>query len=354
MHYEINDMCSNILLNIKNKSIKLSDKDKEIVNDDIIKILSWLKEKTYDEREDEEFEKIINSMKKKYTILIVKGNYEEDSNVKCITTENNGMTSIYGNDNNENSNEMNLVFEKLENEEMGFNGLTDPEKEELKELRKSINELCHDVFSITTNDNINISKEHLQELRDYIDDTLLWLHVHDKITKNEYIEKLNEINQNCDKIFNFYKEQNKDIFKDNNLLSSNKSKQEELENLCLILKLMIEENAFPIKDIFLEKLSQTIDDTLLWIYDDNKKLDIDNQQFYKECDNKINIINELSSNLHNTMQGIIINKENIIIPEKLSNNEFNFDIEKSEGGTSIIDLMQKNNNNIIEKMIIND
>lgn len=351
LHYEIDDMCSNILINMKNKLIKLSDKDKEIIIDDIKKILAWLKEKSYDEREDDEYKKVLDSIKSKYTILIVKGNPNEE-NVQSVETQSQNMTSIYGNDDEEKGEEENKVFERLEDDEMGFKGMSDAEKEELKELRKSVNALCHDVFSIISSENLNISECHKNELKDYIDDTLLWLHVHNKIEKQEYIDKINEVNKNWDNITNYYKEQNVEIFKDN-VASANKFG--ELENLCFSLRIMIEDGALPVKDEHLNKLKNLIEETIMWLYEQEEL----SQQVHDECENKINLINEASQSIQNIMQGLNLDensdifgksRQNVIIPEFEIDEETN----TNTGGTSIFDIMQRNNANVLERMIIND
>jgi heat shock protein 1/8 len=360
MHYEIEDMCSSILINIKSKLIKISDSDRDVIKDDIHKIIIWLKEKPYQERDDSEFEEIMQKIKKKYTILIVKGKHDDDEdNVKSVDNKNITATGIY--EDEEDENEKNAVFDKLEEEELGFRGLSNPEKEELKNLRKSINELCYSILDITSNKNINLSQEHINELKEYIDDTLLWINIKEKITKNEYIEKINEINNNCDKIFEHYKEAGKDIF---NNKQEDLNKKDELEKLCYIIKIMIEDGAFPIKEKYLNKLENTIEETLDWIIEKNDKqneINEINEKFYNECNIKINFINELCNELHNQMQGVNINNkvdifgnDRIIIPEQNSNdnNDEDFEENNEKGGTSIISILQRKKKDVIEKLII--
>jgi heat shock protein 1/8 len=354
MHYEIEDMCSSILINIKSKLIKISDSDRDVIKDDINKIFLWLKEKPYQERDDNEFEDVMQKIKKKYTILIIKGKHDDDSdNVKSTDDKSITATSIY--EDEEDENEKNAVFEKLEEDELGFKGLSNPEKEELKNLRKSVNELCYSILDITSNKNINLSQEHINELKEYIDDTLLWINIKDKITKNEYIEKINEINNNCDKIFEHYKESGQNIFNDK---QEELNKKEELEKLCYIIKIMIEENAFPIKEKHLTKLENTIEETLDWIIETTET----NEEFFNECSLKINHINDLCNNLHNQMQGVNINNnvdifgnDRIIIPEQNLNNDTHdeeFEENNEKGGTSIISILQRKKKDVMEKLIM--
>jgi molecular chaperone DnaK (HSP70) len=365
MHYEIEDMCSSILINIKNKMIKISENDKIIIKDDINKILSWLKEKTYDERDDQEYDDMLQKIKKKYTVLVIKGKYNEDDNVKSLDNTNINATDIYDNNNNDVIREKDALFEELEEEELGFKGLSDPEKEELKELRKSVSNLCYSILDLTSSENINLSKEDIEDLKDYIDDTLLWMHIHDKIKKEEYVDKINEINKNCDRIFEHYKEIGVNIFGENKFEKAigNKNKKDELENLCYILKIMIEDGAFPLKSKYLQNLQNTIEDTLNFIYDYNKENNEENNKennnFYEICDKKINYINDLCNELHTKMQGININEqvdifgnERIIIPEKSETDADDPNQENEEKGISIISIMQRKKQDVMDKMIL--
>ena len=366
MNYEIEDMCSSILINIKNKMTKISENDKNIVKDDIKKILDWLKEKSYEDREDVEYKDMIEKIKKKYTVLIIKGkNNDDEDNVKA-SANNVAATNIYDDDNNNEDKikEDNEVMVALEEDELGFKGLTDPAKEELKTLRKSVSDLCYSILDLTSNENINISKEHIDELKNYIDDTLIWMHVHSKITKQEYIDKISEINKNCDHIFTYYSEKGTELFKEDKIdtILGNNNKRNELENLCYILKLMIEDNLFPIKSNFLNRLSNEIEITLDWICENDKKheenKDENKNLFYEECDKKITYINDICNDLTTKMQGIhmsenvdIFGNNRIIIPEQ-NENDTDHENENKRGGVSIISIMQKKRNDIMDKMIL--
>jgi heat shock protein 1/8 len=327
-YYEIDDLCSNILNNVNSKVSQMSEKDKELIRNDITKILEWLKEKSYDEREENEYDVVANMIKKKYTILIIKCNNDTD-NIVQSQTANITTTSIY--DDEEDEKNTNQVFAKLENDQMGFNGLSDPDKNELKELKKSTSDLCYSLIDVISSSNINMEKNHIDELKDYIEDTLLWIHVHEKITKNEYIEKINEINKNCDRVFNYYNEKQSEIFKPNN----NTSKKEELENLCFALKITIDENMLH----NCIELKNYIEETIKWIYES----EINDENEYNT---RIEIINSMSSTvLENIQQNPII--------DTTFNNDQEDECEETEG-TSIIALMQQNKNTVIEQMIMDD
>lgn len=366
MYYEIEDFCSNILTNIDNKEFILSEKDRQIIAEDIKKITEWMKEKNYDDREDEEYEKVIDSMKHQYGVLILTGKLEK-TDVKDNDVDNNGnvtqSTTIYGNDEDNDEKNINNIFEKIENEELGCQGLSDPEKAELKELRQAVSDSCYSIFEIISSGNTNISDEHLKELRDYIDDSLLWLHVYDKPSKIEYKIKIDEINETCDKIFNHYTNQEMEknnIFKQNELIQSSKNARDELENLCYVLKLLIDDGAFPIDNMYLNPFEKYIDEILEWIIKNDNINNSetneckDNEKYYDECKLKFDELNNYCNNIHQKMQGInLSNKtvhDNVVLTGYVEENIKNENSEiKME--TDIISLMRKRQQNIFNEMV---
>ena len=370
LHYSIDDYCSNILINIKNKEFKLSERDVTIISDDILKVLKWLKEKKYDEREDEEYEKILENIQKQYGVLILKGNLSDDNVKEMSGNGETTMTTVYGGDDDDDEKNINQVFESLEEEEGGYKGLSEPEKAEMKELRKSITDLCYSVFEMISGENTNLTKEHITELKDYIDDSLLWLYVHEKPTKVEYKMKIDEINDRCDKVFEEYEKNNKYIFKQNEIVEANKNNRDELENMCHIFKLLIEDRAFPINKQLLDQFEQMLNESLEWIYleDDKNHVDQLKEEYHNECHNKIIYINELSENIQQKMQGInlddkkdILGSERIIITGqaghsscteeiKIEMGGFQFN-DNEEKGMDIITIMRERQKNIINDMI---
>jgi len=359
MHYEVDDFCNNILMNIKNKEFKLSDVDRQTIEQDIKKVLSWLSEKKYDEREDEDYEKVIKSIKNQYGVLILTGNMEQ-SNVKSMDGENKDMTTIYGNDNDEDEQNIKQVFENIEEDTCGYKGLSEPEKAELKELRQAISDMCYSIFDIISSGNLKISNNHMSELKDYIDDSLLWLHVHEKPGRTEYKIKIDEINETCNKIFNHYKE-SEEVFKKNELVNAMKTVRDELENECLVLQLLIQDDAFPINKKFLVLFSQHITTVLEWIgqkdllYKDND----DKTEYYTECETKLANLRIECEAIQQKMQGINLDKmkdilgdERIILTGYVENeNNGNEDNEEANCGTDIITLMRKKQQDLLSEMI---
>jgi L1 cell adhesion molecule like protein len=350
MHYEIDDLSSNILLNLKNINFKLSDNEKEIIKIDIDKIMGWLKEKKYSQRSIDEYKEVLDRMKNRYGILIIKGKLGDETYEANIEKDAILKTSNVFDD-EEDEKEAAKLFEIFEDEKLGTFGLSNPDKAELKEFRKTTFELCYSVFEVIESDILNITIEDRKELKDYIDDILLWLHTHDKISKNEYKEKIDDINDACDKLIVEYSKDNLKLFKDEKLVESVKNKKDELETLCMTMKIMIDDDKIPIKKKYLDELYKYIHDCIDYVY----KLEIINEEIEKECTDKIEKINEMSRDISNKMQNINLSKESEVIrrPIILGDSDININKE-NESGTSILSLIQKDVERDIQNLIDNN
>jgi len=327
-HYQIDDICSNILSNINNKNFKLSQHDVEIIKNDINKTLLWLKEKKYYDRDETELETVSNNLKKKYGVLIVRGKLDDDE--QLLEAQQTATTNIYDDDDNT---VQEKVFSMQEVEELGLIGLTSPEVAELKELRKTLNDLCYSLFDIIENPSFKIELQHKKELKDFIDDSLLWICSIEKPTKIDYKQKIDEINDACDKILNEY--DNNSVFKEDNLYEV-KNKKEELENLCLTIRVMINEKVIPVNSKYIKQLEEKIEENLKYIYDENIE-NIENiERVYIE---KIEELNNICNEINNKLVGINIDKEQIIN-------------STDNGGTSIEELLRQRQNETIEQIII--
>lgn len=344
LFYEINNLCNNILININNEQLKLSDDDKKIINNDISIILLWLKDKKYYDRTDDDLNEIVVNIKKKYGVLILKKSIDNsiiDANIN--KNEQLQSTTIYGNDNDdiENDNIHCHIFEQIEINELGLNGMTENEKIELKNLRKNLFDLCYSIFEILDNDTLIIYDIHKSQLKDFINDSLLWLHIHDKPSILDYILKIDEINDSCNKIFNEYNDDD-DIFKKNELLKNNNI-WDELENLVYTLHIIFTDN--PINKTHSDLLN--LDEHIKWITNmnlirtSNSNFNID--QFNIDCTNRINQINSICHDINNQINEPKCNLINNIIPNN-SNSSDNI-------GTSILDILRKNQENDINRLI---
>jgi len=134
LHYEIEDLVSNVVVNIKNEEIQLKENDKEKVMKEIDTVIAWLKEKNYIDREKKEYYKVVKRLREKYGTLILKISHDK-SNYKGMTTGGVKATSIYNTDEDD-------VYTDIENEELGIsNDMTKEDVDELKQLRNTLTNL---------------------------------------------------------------------------------------------------------------------------------------------------------------------------------------------------------------------
>jgi molecular chaperone DnaK (HSP70) len=344
-HYQIDDICSNININIQNKNFKLSEHDKNIILNDVENTNIWLKEKKYYERTEEELEIVLENLKKKYGVLIVRGTLEDECNtIQAQKASSNTNTTAVYDDLDENTTHEEIM-KKTEMAEYGFIGLSDPEQAELKELRTSLNDLCYSVFSILENPQLNINPEHKKELRDFIDDSLLWICSHEKPSKIDYKQKIDEVNDACDKILNEYA--NQELFKEEStLMSDSKTKREELENLCYTIKIMLEEKTIPLKTEDNDLLNKLIREYLEKIENKN------NNVLDDELTIMIDEINLACTNAYNKIQGINLDRNIFCTNDVIIVDEDKEKDNIQEGGTSIEFLIKQRQAESIEQLII--
>ena len=329
LFYDIDDMCKNVIYNINLDDATISDKNKKDIEESINEINVWLREKRYYERSDEEILTIKENIKSKFGVLILRANFNKDfetvNNIEQTKTQLNSST-IFGNSEDElDSKFVNNLFEKIEEGELGIFGLTDIDKTEIKELRKNLFSLCYSIFDILSDSKLNISDKHKTELKEYINDTLLWYHIHDKPTLIDYKDKIDQVNDTCNKIFKSY---------ENNLFNNDLEKYDEiLENILLSLDILITNNMIVNID---NNLINIINTELDWIIKNNmlkvsNMLEIDNNEYLVMCKNKIDYINKLCSEFRY--------KE-----DNLNNNY-------SKEGTNIIDILKLKQEIEINKLI---
>lgn len=396
-YYEIEDLCSNILMNINNKEFKLTKKDTEVITDDITNIMEFLKEKKHDEREIEEYEEVITRIKQKYGVLILHGKIDE-TKVKGKTDEINAST-VYGNDNDQEEQDLKGdIFANIRNEELGVQGMTDNEVSELKELRNSLYELCKNVLEIIHSGRMNLSREHKKEFLEYMDDIMLWYHSHEKPTKIEYKEKIDYVNSICDEIIEKFEKENRSIVVKTDIVNDNDKSSNKLEKLCLTIMTMVSNGHIPGSQARLILLNKKMETALKFVYEyieeavetiidpiidpfinsglitDRGLLDngfinsglINNivtnaEKFEQKCEEYIKEINELCDHIYNNMQGIFVDeskrvvtmaKTRKVVDEDYIKSNFNMnDDGNGDGGTSILEILRNKQNEEIDQMI---
>ena len=329
-----------------------------------------MKELKYYQREEKEMKAITDKIKKRYGTLILKST-SDNVNVKGNDSFSKQSTTVYGNGVDEN--EADQVFEKIESDELGLDKLSQDEIKELKQLRNTLIDLCNNIQEIIMSHNLIVDDSHKKELRDFIDDTLLWVHIHEKPTKVEFKSKIDEINDACNKIKLEYDKSNKELFDYNSISKDIHSNRDELEQLCLTIKSSIECNAFSLKDKQIDILNKCVDDNLLWIL--QKDIDTHNnlnketnkilqpsdpilskevlQEHIDEYIKRINEINELCNNLYKSMVGVNLNTSTNILGatiQPLIENEPTESIiiitdEYTNSGSSIDELIKNRENN---------
>ena len=368
-HYEISDLCQTILDNIASEEFKLKTLDKEKITEDINNTVKWLNDKKYNDRELEDLEEKVDQMKEKYGTLILRGNIKddkfEDNNEDSKDIQ---KTTLYGDD-EEDDKEMNMVFEKLEEEELGTAGMTDVDKDEIKDLRNNLMTLCESCFDVIKSDDLQISKDHKNELCEFINDSLLWMYAHEKPTKTEYKIKIDEIDDACNKIMKEYDDSNK-LFKTNEIVKSNENVISELENLCITIKIMIDQKSLPI-DIMKDSgfkdsrmLLRVVDKELEWIFDNvhnkpnlAKEDQIEMSELENTCTEKLSKLNELCETIYTRNVHKIFIDKNIVVTEydeesKPNETIFDENIDMvGTCGTSIMDIIKKRQEEEMNRMI---
>lgn len=343
-YYEIDDLCSNIKINLKNPDFKLKEKDKVRISEEMELLDDWMEDKPFIERSIKELSKIVKKIKKKYGTLILKVN-TDGGDVKGNELGDNVGTTVFGNEEDEET-----AFEKLTNEEFGISDeMTEEEVRELRELKQSIVDLCYNVVDVLDCDTITIKKEHADELKEYVDDVLLWTHVTEKIKKSEYQQKLNEINNTCNKVTEEYN--SKQIFSKDDISSKIATVKDELEQMCYALKSCIMSNYFSIDEKQIQLLSVCVDETLSWLVAEEveKAKCEEEKKEYKttEADyrKRLDTINELCNEMYQSMLNINIGTKSIFADDDVvimkQTQEHDHADEDHKYGTSIEKLKER-------------
>lgn len=324
--YEIEDLASNVKLNAENDEFKLKEADKTLILNDIQKIMDWLKEKKYNEREKKEYLQILSRLKGKYGTLILKASHD-DNNVKSSNVSNVESTTVYGDEDDEET-----LYEAIEDDELGIRNIADEEvKKEIKRVREELVTLCYSIFDIISSGSLQIDSDHTNELKDYVDDILLWAHVKEKISLAEYRQKLDEVNNVCNVIVEKYNDVQ--IFTENN--KEIKTKRVELEQLCYTILSSIVSNVLGLHDEDVVVLKQKVEECLDWLIDidiEVKKAELENKVYEiseNMYDSKIIEINELCDKLYENIVDVNFNNDNNNIDDILNS----FNVEDTNGMT---------------------
>ncbi len=229
LYYEIDEITNNIKTNLKNDEYKLNEKDKESLEKIMNQYKNWLIEKKYNERDEKEYKEIIEEITNKFGTLILKANKTKDVDGLGNKIQ---ATTVYGDDKDDAEINKEQYDDKLNDDDLMLQDIDDEEKKEIKTLKNNLIELSHSIFDLLNdNEKINksISKDEAIRIVDFVDDILLWSYTTNKPRKIDFINKINEINDECNKLFEKYK----DTF---NKKEENIDKLDELEKLCYSLQ----------------------------------------------------------------------------------------------------------------------
>lgn len=307
-YYDIIRYCDNILLNIDSHDNILSEDDISYIKEDIDKISKWIQEKHYSMRRKNSLTNILHKIQKKYGTLVIDFDNTNKGDLKNYNKEKEHGTSVFGRDEDEIEDENTTLMKIIDTD--SFYVSNENERNEMIKLRDQYEEMCNMVYEILSYKNLNIDNDKIEEIKTFINDSLLWIHVQEKIKKDDYLEKINELNSYCD-----------NLTKDNDALFSKTfddpiNKKEELEQLCYSLKSSIMCGIFGEKKDMIDELDKIIDDTLTWLMNieiNSKKLelDINNDQkiilpTFDDFQNKIDFINNECGKIYKYIHDINI------------------------------------------------
>lgn len=350
-HFDIEDLCKTVIENINKDEYRLKEKDIKAITMDINNQLAWLNSKSYMERELDELEDVTSKLEDKYGTLILRGDIRFDK-VAENNAENGNLqkTTLHG-DEEDDEKEMNMVFKKIEEDELGLIGMTDTEKDELKEYRNNLIALCGSILEVLDSGNLLIKEEHLDELGEYVNDSMMWLHSHEKPSKLEYRLKIEDIDEACNTIMGLYENQEEGIFKKNEIVESNENVISELENLCLSLQIMIENGTLPM-DLDTEEgendmklLKSLIDSNVEWIFENvhnrhtkKKEERIKMDEVYRISKTRLQDLNNLCDDIYTRdVQNIYIDKSVIVVGDEQT---------ESVNGDDVKDDNEDNSNDV--------
>ncbi len=321
LFYTVEDLLCTIKANVENPEFQLKEIDKNVILLYVNNTLEYLKQNTYKTIDKKEYTKLIEHIKAEYGTLIIKVTGELDD-IKSKCSDNIGASSIYEDDKDEDTEIITKeIYEELENSELGVtNSYSKEHKEELKRMRELLVSLCYSVFDILSSSNNIIEKQNAKDLREYIDDILLWIYVKEKISIEDYKLKMEEVNNVCNDIVD------KNINNEGNITINDYGKSE-LEQLCFIILGGINANTLGIQNK--EKityLQHHIDSVLDFIINND---DFNENMYY----DKINEINKMCDDIYE-------NDSNYTKMELYENNLV-LD-EDNKDGTSIFSLLNKN------------
>lgn len=276
----ITSACNNILCNINDSSINLTSTDIKKIKIDIKNNLKWLQDKTFDELFIDELDKRNKRLENIYSPLLAQVDKTND-NFKDAHVESNAA-EIHGDDD---ENESAPQYEKvvLENDGSEF------DKEEIKNLKKTIFDLGKNILSVINNPISNFSESDIIMMTDYISSVNIWLYTTNSTTSIEFIAKINEINKMTEELMGQYETDN--CFKKND----NFTIRDELQLTCLTLNMSLRHNYFSLGQSNTDELSKLINETMIWLVSHQEE---ESSIYQSILENINNLCNKMYSEMH--------------------------------------------------------
>lgn len=277
LHYELTELCDNINKNLDFRETHLPDGEREVIRADVLKILEMLK-RPYEEIDETVYDDEAKRLKRNYCVLITKidDDNHDYKNYTAQTVE--AGTSVFQNDDDDEK-----TYVKIVATELGYDDTIDTDKlNELKQLRDTLIETCHTVLEIADSPSIILNDSCRANLKDLAEDILVWVHVQQKISMEDYKEKLDELTDQCNKYVDI---------PDQTSLQCSKN---ELLTLCSSLKSSINSNLLALDDKSMGILDDKIDDVLGWV---DNNTDASPEQYQE----KIDLLNEMCNGIYNSL-----------------------------------------------------
>ena len=252
LRHEIGEMCENIKNNLSTMSFV--NLEKNMIDAQLDKVNTHLA-KSLDDVTCEECEKIASDLKEKYIVLIVSDMNKKNPSIESYTTDSTNVgTSVF-------QNEDDVDYKqcmKIVANELGYEEMNETELNELKQTRNDLIDLCNNILNIINSslfNTLNVDETKKNLLKEYADETLVWIYVQPKITQQEYCDKINKLT-----------EMSNECIQDTTTNSTDETSQEdELKLLCESLENCMNSNIMISEDNNLEKLRFVLNETKIWM-----------------------------------------------------------------------------------------
>lgn len=268
LNYKLNDLISSLKYSLSQENPIPTHKvesAKKII-EDFSEILTI---KQINDISKQEYVSMINEIMSKYETLILNSYSIEKDTKKLEQTEKANATTLYNDD----------------DEEIITNTVSNTDKRYAYEARDTLTEECHELFSMINNGGLDyINESDRIKLKEYLNDVLMWIYIKMNLRKEDYDNKLKELNKLCDEIF----EKNKKISSEQLLITCN-----------TILKFMtnVDENDVKLLELISETINAIKYNNIIDIEERNEQIEQQFNTFYNYCmgNNKGTAIEDLRS-----------------------------------------------------------